>query len=145
MNRLAIIDGYLSKAYTIIDILPKRVPAQYGEQYFKIERFFMSAPHFDDIVQRFSRFLLKLYCYTNIDVYEANHELWMSNPEPNELHSQLLACQPLNILCKSFDAMIVISGEDHYMTVYGADDETRRFLAELASSEGLFLWEPDEV
>ena len=145
MNRLAIIDGYSSKHYAIIDILPKRVPAQFGEQYFKIERFFMSAPHFDDIVQRFSRFLLKLYSYTNIDVYEVNHELWMSNPEPNELHSLILACQPLNILCKSFDAMIVISGEDHYMTVYGADDETRRFLAELASSEGLFLWEPDEV
>ena len=41
-------------------------------------------------------------------------------------------------------ALITFSGEDHYMTLYGPDEELLALIRQLAGSEGLFVWSHEE-
>ena len=48
--------------------------------------------------------------------------------------------KPLHVSLKTADAMIVVRGDDLYMSLYGADEETLRLVGILAAAEGLFVW-----
>jgi hypothetical protein len=43
----------------------------------------------------------------------------------------------------SENAMIGFNGDDHYMTLYNPSNELLELISQLASSEGLFVWKPD--
>jgi hypothetical protein len=49
----------------------------------------------------------------------------------------------LSVYLKSSDALITISGDDTYMTVYNPAKEAIELLGSLATSEGLFIWSPE--
>ena len=139
------IEEYLEKPYWVIDILPKQVPADGKGQYFRIEKFFLEHPQIDNIYRKFTNILLKLNCYEDIDVSDDSDE-WITNPAPHELEAALLKCmadkQMLYIFLKSADALITVSGDDTYMTVYNPTEEMSEFIGSLAGSEGLVMWKP---
>ena len=147
------VDEYLEKPYWVIDILPKQVPANSRGQYFKIEEYYLEHPQIDAIYRKFTNILLKLNCYEDIDVsqddgeYQSSGEEWMTNPAPKDIKAMLLKCISeeglLTIYLKSSDALITISGDDTYMTVYNPSEETIELLRSLATSEGLFIWNPE--
>ena len=140
------VDEYLEKPYWVIDILPKQVPADSKGQYFKIEEYYLEHPQIDIIYKKFTKILLKLNCYEEIDVSQEDGEKWMANPAPKDIEAMLLKClsdeSMLSVYLKSSDALIVISGDDTYMTVYNPSEETIELLGSLAISEGLFIWKP---
>ena len=136
------IEHLLTKPYWIIDILPKQVPANSGGQYFTIEKYFLSPPHVDAIYHKFANVLLKLNCYVDIMVFNVNGETWVENPAPDDLEQMVLERKPLFVVLKQSQAMLSITGDDHNMTVYGADEETLQFLSTITASEGLYLWKP---
>jgi hypothetical protein len=140
------VDEYLEKPYWVIDILPKQVPADSKGQYFKIEEYYLEHPQIDVIYKKFTNVLLKLNCYEEIDVCQ-NGENWMTNPAPKDIEAMLLKClsdeSMLTIYLKSLDALITIRGDDTYMTVYNPSEETIELLRSLATSEGLFIWNPE--
>ena len=137
------IEEYLERPYWVIDILPKRVPADGRGQYFRIEKFFLEHPQIDNIYRKFTNILLKLNCYEDIDVSHDGDE-WITNPAPHELEAALLKYmadkQMLYIVLKSADVLITVSGDDTYMTVYNPTEEVLELIGSLAGSEGLFLW-----
>ncbi len=137
------IEEYLNKPYWVIDILPKQVPADSKGQYFRIEKYFLEHPQIDNIYRRFTNILLKLNCYEDIDVSHDGEE-WLTNPAPHELEAALLKCmadkQMFYIILKSANALITVSEDDTYMTVYNPTEEVLELIGSLASSEGLFLW-----
>ena len=136
------IEHLLTKPYWIIDILPKQVPANSGGQYFTIEKYFLSPPHVDAIYHKFANVLLKLNCYVDIMVFNVNGETWVENPAPDDLEQMVLERKPLFVVLKQSQAMLSITGDDHNMTVYGADEETLQFLSTITASEGLYVWKP---
>ena len=136
------IEHLLTKPYWIIDILPKQVPANSGGQYFTIEKYFLSPPHVDAIYNKFANVLLKLNCYVDIMVFNVNGETWVENPAPDDLEQMVLERKPLFVVLKQSQAMLSITGDDHNMTVYGADEETLQFLSTITASEGLYVWKP---
>ena len=136
------IEHLLTKPYWIIDILPKQVPANSGGQYFTIEKYFLSPPHVDAIYHRFANVLLKLNCYVDIIVFKVNGETWVENPAPDDLEQMVLERKPLFVVLKQSQAMLSITGDDHNMTVYGADEETLKFLSTITASEDLHVWKP---
>ena len=142
------IEEYLNKPYWVIDILPKQVPADGRGQYFRIEKFFLEHPQIDHIYKKFTNVLLKLNCYEDIDVSHDGDE-WITNPAPHELEAALLKCmadrQTFYIILKSADVLITISADDTYMTVYNPTEEVLEFIGSLASSEGLFIWQPKNI
>ena len=139
------VDEYLEKPYWVIDILPKQVSADGKGQYFKIEEYYLEHPQIDIIYKKFTKILLKLNCYEEIDVSQ-DGEKWMANPAPKDIEAMLLKClsdeSMLSVYLKSSDALIVISGDDTYITVYNPSEETIELLGSLATSEGLFIWKP---
>lgn len=166
MDSSTIIDEYLSKPYWIIDILPCQVPAGIVGQYFKIEKYYLSARRYATIGRQFAGMLLKLNCYEDIAICSPNGE-WIQNPEPEMLVKRVKERKPLFVLLKSLDGMISINGDNHYMTLYlSVDDclqckrrypslesapsvphsdiydERLQLLHALAASEGLFIWKP---
>ena len=135
------IDYYLEKPYWVIDILPKQVPENSRGQYFKIEKFFLSQPQYDIICKKFINILMKLNCYDDIEVYH-DTEGRTVNPLPEALRDWIQERKPIYVVLKSSDAMISISGDDHYMTLYNPDKELLELVRTIATSEGLFVWKP---
>ena len=137
------IEEYLNKPYWVIDILPKQVPADSRGQYFKIEKYFLEHPQIDHIYRKFIHILLKLNCYEDIDVSHDGDE-WMTNPAPHELETALLGSmadkQMFYIILKSADVL-----DDTYMTVYNPTEEVLEIIGSLAGSEGLFVWQPNNI
>ena len=142
------IEEYLNKPYWVIDILPKQVPADSRGQYFKIEEYYLEHPQIDDIYRKFTNILLKLNCYNDINVSHDGDE-WMTNPAPHELETALLGSmadkQLFYIILKSADVLITVSGDDTYMTVYNPTEEVLEIIGSLAGSEGLFVWQPNNI
>lgn len=136
------VEDFLSKPYWIIDILPKQVPADAGGQYFTIEKYFLSPPHVDAIYHKFANVMLKLNCYEDIMVFQVENESWQENPAPEDLEQMVLGRKPMFVVLNQSHAMISIPGDEHSMTVYGANDETLRLLGSIASAEGLHVWKP---
>lgn len=136
------IEDLLSKPYWIVDILPKQVPADAGGQYFTIEKHFLLSPHVEAIYHKFANMLLKLNCYSNILVFLVDGESWVENPAPSDLERMVLERKPLFVVLKQSQAMISITGDDHNMTVYNADEEILQFINIIASAEGLHVWQP---
>ena len=139
------IEEYLQMPYWVIDILPKQVPENGSGQYFRVEEFFLRPPQINAIYRKFTNILLKYNCYDDIDV-SSDGEIWTTNPAPKDVEAMVLQCMSdkkmLYIILSSADAMITISGDDTYMTIYHPTEEAIELLSSLASSEGLFVWNP---
>ena len=136
------IEELLSKPYWIVDILPKQVPVNSSGQYFTIEKYFLTSPHVDAIYRKFALVLLKLNCYVDLAVFKVEDESWMENPAPDDLERLVLERRPLIVVLKQSQTMLSITGDDHNMTLYGADEETLQLISSIASAEGLSVWKP---
>lgn len=136
------IEELLSKPYWIVDILPKQVPANAGGQYFTIEKYFLSSPRVDAIYRKFANVLLKLNCYVDIIVFQVDDESWVKNPAPEDIEQMVLKRRPLFVVLKQSMAMLSITGDDHNMTLYGANEETLQLIRSIALAKGLYVWKP---
>ena len=135
----------LEKPYWIIDVLPKQIPSGSPGRYFAIEKYFLS--HLDDLCRKFASVLIKLNCYRDLMV-STDGENWTDDFVPEDLERFLLnsvsSHSTLSVSVHPSGALITFSGDDHYMTLYGPDDELLDLIGELASSEDLFVWTPKE-
>lgn len=129
-----IIEERLKEAYWIIDILPKQVPMLSQGQYGSVEQYYLKD---SSLRKKQLNILLKLNCY--YDLVLLSNVGQIRNPEPEQLKS-LVGEEYLNMLIGK--ALIVIDHTDTYMTVYGADHELLDLIRQLASAEGLFVWQP---
>ena len=139
MTQPGIIDTFLEKPYHLIDVLPKQVPADSSGRYFEVEKYFLS--ELGSISRQFADILIKLNCYADITV-STDGESWIDDFSPEDLinlfEDSTATHSPLYILVNSAQSLITFSGEDHYMTIYDADEELNDLLSSLASREGLF-------
>ena len=136
------IDDYLEKPYWLIDILPKQVPANSRGQYFKIERYWLEQPQLGRICHKFASLLMKLNCYYDVSIVDADGAASVSL-QPESLEEMLTGGDAVYMVIDSENAMIGFNGDDHYMTLYNPSNELLELVSLLASSEGLFVWKPD--
>ena len=100
---------------------------------------------FQNRIRKFLRLLLKLSCYCEFTV--SYGPKWEENPSPKRLERLVEKCTGsrkdyLNILIDQGRAMVILNGDDLYLSVYDPDLRLRQLLGQLAASEGLFLWKP---
>ena len=136
------VDDYLEESYWLIDILPKQVPANSHGQYFGIERYWLQEPQFSRICRKFASLLMKLNCYYEVSVTDASGTGSVSL-QPESLEKMLTSGGAIYMAMDSENAMIGFNGDDHYMTLYNPSNELLELISQLASSEGLFVWKPD--
>ena len=139
------IDSYLEKPYWVIDLLPKQVPLHSPGQYFKIEQYYLSATQRDILCTKFTNIVLKLNCYYDIEVLHPTNG-WERNPNPQILAGWIAECvsraQIIHFLFETADALLTLSGDDTYMTLYQPPTELLDLVSTLALAEGLFVWQP---
>lgn len=130
-----------NRPYWIIDVLPEQVPADSPGRYFTVEKYFLS--HLDGICRKFASVLVRLNCYRDLLV-STDGEAWTDAFSPEDLESLFLESvrsrSPLSVRVSPPGAVFSFSGEDHYMTLYGADEELLGLVSRLCGSEGLFVW-----
>lgn len=141
-GNISIVDQYLELPYWIIDVFPKQVTIEHSKQYFKVEKYYLSHPHIDELCRRYAMMLIKLSCYTDMEVILPTGEK-VDDSSPETIECLIFARKPFFVLLKSADAMIDVSGEDTYLTLYNAKAESLDLVRALAASEGLFIWQPN--
>ena len=52
---------------------------------------------------------------------------------------------PLYVRVEPSDALFAFSGDEHYLTLYEPDPDLLELVRQLAASEGLFVWRPDQA
>ncbi|MBQ9827396.1 MAG: hypothetical protein IJM62_01800 [Lachnospiraceae bacterium] len=144
------IEKLLEKPYIIVDILPVRVPDDVPGNYFAVEEYLLQHPQIDGIFERFARFLLKLNCYYDFTAMMFDDDPPIPGPEPEEVFCAVMACigsdagRQLLIYIGSEHTLFVISGDFLHMTVFGATESLAYAAEHIASSEGLYVREPEE-
>ncbi|MBQ1839734.1 MAG: hypothetical protein II128_00165 [Atopobiaceae bacterium] len=129
------IDELLETPYWVIDILPKQVPSHGPGQYFAVEEYLLQEPQLSAIKQRHINVVLKLNCYRDISIDEETE----TNPSPTRIAREMRE----RYVCLMVDgAMIVSEPDDATMTVFNPNEKLLELLEALASSEGLFVWQP---
>ena len=141
------IEDYLETSYWVIDPLPRQVPAHSRGQYFRIEEHFRSRPLIDALYRRFTDILLKLNCYEDM-AFSTDGDHWETNPLPTQIEAMvrqsLSDLRMLYVMLPVEEALITLSADDIYMTIYNPNEETLELLAPLVTSEGLFIWKPEQ-
>lgn len=138
------IDELIEKPCYLIDIFPDTVPETSDRRYFVIEEYFQN--NRKDWNKKFCNLLLKLYCY---------HDLWISsenelskNPEPNLFVEQIQHCFEgdwrkrgyINIILPKCNAMVILNGDDLYMSLYNPDEQLKDLMSQMARAEGFFFY-----
>ena len=144
-NHTAAAQMLTAREYWLIDVLPKQVPANGGGQYFAVERRFLAHPHIDRIFRRFASAVLRLNCYYDLHL-SRDGEHWTRNPDPVHLAARIESIagsqDRLWLLIGDAEALITVSGDDAYMTLYRPDAALLELIRVLAGAEGLFVWGP---
>lgn len=163
------IDQLLEGPRYLIDIFPCRVPETDDRRYFEVEKYFRKWRK--GINEKFCRILLKLYCFYDFEVLWGEERV--RNPRVSRLTRWIGRClegdgrkgDSMNILLPDCNAMIILSGDDLFISVYLMEQsatagkehrledawevcEPRQRLLELLSqfawAEGLFFYEVRE-
>ncbi|QAT42990.1 hypothetical protein [Aminipila luticellarii] len=143
MNHYDKIEELLNASCYVIDILPQRVKKESEGQYFAIEEFFFQPAELDRLNRRFAHILLKLNCYYDFQV--SYHDQWNKNPSPQELVDWIFQCMEdkkkcMNILIEKENTLIMVNGDDLYMSLYNPSHELLTLIEKLTGAEGLFIW-----
>ena len=138
-----IVERLLESPCWVIDMLPCRVPQDSHGQVFAVERYYLTSPVHEWLSQRFADVLLKLNCYHDLHVdYD---DKWVKNPAPATLVAWLKESLQHGHLCALIDngtALITASGGDTHLTLYNPSPTLLELVGRLATSAGLFLWQP---
>lgn len=138
-------EALLDKPYWVVDILPEQVPPAGAGQYFAVERFYLSRPAIDDIHRRFTDVLLKLNCYSDLQVSFSDSDQQTVNPPPEQLSAWINTEEKdLCILLAGEHALITLNHDDIYMTVYNPSSALLDRIGSLAAANGLFLRKPPQ-
>ena len=109
----------MSSDYWIIDILPRQVQPEFGEQYSILEKYFVQDGR---LHEKFREMLLKIACYRHVEQTEHDGDIEAVIGE----------------------SVITLDRDDAYMTLYNPDDELLELVKVLAGAGGLFVWQPPQ-
>lgn len=148
-NIISKIDQLIEKPCYLIDIFPHTVPKTTDGRYFAVEEFFQN--NRAELNEKFCRILLKLYCYYDFLVLAG--EETAENPQVSQLINWVRHCfagawqkrDYINIILLDCNAMVVLNGDDLYMSLYNPDEKLVKLASQLAGGEGLFLYKAPET
>ena len=73
----------------------------------------------------------------------------MKNPPPETLTAWVMECTQgekdyMNILLEGGESMVIVNGDDLYLSLYGPSPELLALMGQLSGAAGLFLWKVRE-
>ena len=128
------IEELLGTPYWIIDILPAQVPPDSPGQYFAVEGYFLQE-QLAEIKQKHINLMLKLNCYRDLSLDDEADV----NPPPQRIAAEM---RKRYLYVRTGDSMILSEPDDTHLTVFNPDPPLLALIRELASGEGLHVWQP---
>ena len=136
------IEELLERPYWVIDILPMQVPADSPGRFFAVEQHVLASPRTEVLAEHKLSLLLKLYCYYDLRISSDYGETWVDDPDPGDITRAME--RELYLLLPDEDVLITADPGDIYMTLYNATDDLLARGRQLATAEGLFVWQPPQ-
>ena len=140
------VEELLLRPYSVVDILPRQVPADSRGQYFKVEDYYLN--DMGRLCRKYADVLLKLNCYYDL-AFSHDAEHWQVNPAPEAIVRMVSACMSaeprewfLYVTLAESTMLLVLQRDTTYMTLYNPSGELLQLLRPLALAEGLFVWSP---
>lgn len=140
-----LVNELLEKECWVIDYLPRQVPPESRDRYFKVENYLLN--HYEEfgLRKRFTAVVLKLLCYHKLTVHWGE---WVEEPSPTLLAEAIQAILEnhsgwLNMLLPEEKALLVFEWDCLNLALYNPTPELLGLMEEIARSEGLFLWKAD--
>lgn len=138
------IDNLIETTPFLIDIFPEQIPPKEDKRYFDIEEYFQM--HRTEFNKKLTHILLKLYCY--YDFLISAEDAIIENPTPSQLLSLINHCfegewrsrDYINVILPECHSMIILNGDDLYMTLYNPDERLKGLISSLVYAEGLFFY-----
>ena len=129
------VEELLQCPYWIIDIMPSQVPEGSSGQYFAVENYFLQGDRLEEIKQKHIDLILKLNCYRDISISDET----VINPLPEHIADEMKK-RYLYIMVD--ESMILSEPDDTHLTVFDPDPQLLELIRQIASGEGLFVWQP---
>ena len=129
------VEELLRCPYWIVDILPSQVPKDSAGQYFAVEKYFLQGDRMDEIKRRHINLILKLNCYRDISISDETR----LNPPPEHIAGEM---KKRYLYIMTGESMILSEPDDTHLTVFNPDSQLLELIRQLASGEGLFVWQP---
>lgn len=139
MDKEKMVEELLEKPYRVVDFLPEQVPEGSAGQFFAVEKYYMNPERMKGFRRKFADILLKLNCYYNFSVCEAQGDVFTANPNPEWLEGKVLGNADLCVLLPEEETLVTLYRDDLYMTVYNACGSVLKRLEQLAEAEELFV------
>ena len=98
MDKEKMVEELLEKPYRVVDFLPEQVPEGSAGQFFAVEKYYMNPERMKEFRRKFADILLKLNCYYNFSVCEAQGDVFTDNPDPEWLEGKVLGNADLCVL-----------------------------------------------
>ena len=146
MNKQDIlVNELLEKDCWVMDYLPRQVPAEAREGYFKVENYLLNHYEEFDLRKRFTAVVLKLLCYHKLTVHWGK---WVEDPSPALIAEAIQTILDnhsgwLNILLQEEKALLVFEWDCLNLALYDPSPDLLELMEEIARSEGLFLWKAE--
>ncbi len=139
MDKEKMVEELLEKSYRVVDFLPEQVPEGSAGQFFAVEKYYMDPQRMKGFRKKFADILLKLNCYYNFSVCEAQEGVFTDNPDPEWLEGKTLGNADLCVLLPEEETLVTLYRDDLYMTVYNACGSVLKRLEQLAEAEGMHV------
>ena len=129
------VEELLQSPYWIIDILPSQVPAGSSGQYFAVEKYFLQGDRIEEIKQKHINLILKLNFYRDISIDDET----AVNTLPKHIADEM---KKRHLFIMIGESMILSEPDDTHLTVFNPEPQLLELIRQLASGEGLFVWQP---
>ena len=133
----------VKKQCYIIDILPKKVPADSKGSFFDVEAYFLDHNRQYVFQNKFTAIILKLMCYYPIAVFSYDNYRLIRYPSPQTVVDLIAhAKNTLGILFGE-NTLFLFEKDGLNISVYNPNHDMQELITSLAQAEGLF-WRKSE-
>lgn len=141
MNKIEIL---LNKPCYVIDMLPKKVPADSEGCFFDVESCFLEHGGQDHFRNKLAAILLKLMCYYPVSVFSYNDGRLTDRPTPQTVADLIVRAKDTLGILFGEDTLFLLEQDCLTVPVYNPDHGMREILSSLVQAEGLFWWKSDQ-
>ena len=134
------VDRLLETQCFIIDFLPKQVPEESGEQFFRIENYLLNNYERFGIKDKIIRIILKAMCYYPVSVF---WKKWIKQPTPEQVVEIIDSIidnhsGDMNMIFTSKEALLQFGWDCLNISIYNPDEKMCELFEKIAVSEGMF-------
>lgn len=132
------IEKLLEKPCYVIDVLPKKVPADANGSFFEVEAYFEDNYGQYQFQKKFVDIILKLMCYYPVSVFSYDAGRLIESPPPRVVVDLVRNNKSSLGILLGRNTLFMLEKRCLNMAVYNPDYDMREMISRIIGAEGLF-------